>query len=81
MKTKLNWKEQQREKVTSEVLHLVPENLQQKDLTDILPEVEEYTINKLIPAISKGGFISEQEKMELIYYDIIPALKALMGWN
>ena len=43
----------------------LPENLQQKDLTDILPEVEEYTINKLIPAISKGGFISEQEKMEV----------------
>jgi len=40
-------------------------NLQQKDLTDILPEVEEYTINKLIPAISKGGFISEKEKMEV----------------
>lgn len=43
----------------------LPYNLQQKDLTDILPEVEEYTINKLIPAISKGGFISEQEKMEV----------------
>ena len=43
----------------------LPNNLQQKDLTDILPEVEEYTINKLIPAISKGGFISEKEKMEV----------------
>ena len=43
----------------------LPYNLQQKDLTDILPEVEEYTINKLIPAISKGGFISEQEKIEV----------------
>jgi carboxypeptidase C (cathepsin A) len=43
----------------------LPYNLQQKDLTDILPEVEEYTIDKLIPAISKGGFISEQEKMEV----------------
>ena len=43
----------------------LPYSLQQKDLTDILPEVEEYTIDKLIPAISKGGFISEQEKMEV----------------
>jgi carboxypeptidase C (cathepsin A) len=36
-------------------------DLQQKDLTDILPEVEEFTINKLIPALSKGGFISDVE--------------------
>jgi carboxypeptidase C (cathepsin A) len=36
-------------------------DLQQKDLTEILPEVEEFTINKLIPALSKGGFISEAE--------------------
>ena len=36
-------------------------NLQQKDLTEILPEVEEFTINKLIPALSKGGFISDAE--------------------
>ena len=37
-------------------------NLQQKDLLDILPESEAYTINTLIPAIAKGGFISEEEK-------------------
>ena len=36
-------------------------DLQQKDLTEILPEVEEFTINKLIPALSKGGFISDPE--------------------
>ena len=36
-------------------------DLQQKDLTEILPEVEEFTINKLIPALSKGGFISDTE--------------------
>jgi len=36
--------------------------LQQKDLTDILPEVEHFTINKLIPALAKGGFISAEEK-------------------
>ena len=37
-------------------------DLQQKDLLDILPESEAFTINTLIPAISKGGFITEAEK-------------------
>lgn len=43
----------------------LPSRLQQKDLTEMLPEVEEFTINKLIPAIAKGGFIAEDEKMEV----------------
>ena len=38
------------------------DELQQKDLLEILPMSEEYTINTLIPAISKGGFIDETEK-------------------
>jgi len=37
-------------------------DLQQKDLLDILPESESYTINTVIPAIAKGGFISDSEK-------------------
>ncbi|MBT8236670.1 MAG: carboxypeptidase [Bacteroidia bacterium] len=37
-------------------------DLQQKDLLDILPESEDYTINTVIPAIAKGGFISDTEK-------------------
>ncbi|WP_027075883.1 S10 family peptidase [Maribacter antarcticus] len=40
----------------------LPAELQQKDLLEVLPESEEYTINTLIPAIAKGGFISEEEK-------------------
>ncbi|MDH3697212.1 MAG: carboxypeptidase [Flavobacteriaceae bacterium] len=40
----------------------LPSDLQQKDLLDILPESEEYTINTVIPAIAKGGFISDAEK-------------------
>ncbi len=36
--------------------------LQQKDLSAILPEVEDFTINKLIPALSKGGFLDEQTR-------------------
>ena len=37
-------------------------DLQQKDLLDILPESEAFTINTVIPAIAKGGFISDTEK-------------------
>ena len=40
---------------------LSPE-LQNKDLVEILPESEAYTINTLIPALAKGGFIDEAEK-------------------
>lgn len=40
---------------------LTPE-LQNKDLDEILPESEAYTINTLIPALAKGGFIGETEK-------------------
>ena len=40
----------------------LPADLQQKDLTDVLPEVEQFTINELIPAIAKGGFIDPSER-------------------
>ena len=43
---------------------LAPE-LQNKDLTDYLPEVENFTINELIPALAKGGFLEEGKKKEL----------------
>ena len=42
----------------------LPTDLQSKDLTDILPEVEKYTLNELIPIMAKGGSISEIEKKE-----------------
>ena len=41
---------------------VLPADLQKKDLTDMLPEVEEFTINELIPAISRGGFLPEEKK-------------------
>lgn len=44
---------------------VLPAELQQKDLLEILPEVEDYTINKLMPAIAKGGFISEEERQSV----------------
>jgi carboxypeptidase C (cathepsin A) len=40
-------------------------DLQQKDLLDILPEVEKFTIEQYIPALAKGGFISQQEKQAI----------------
>lgn len=43
----------------------LPSDLQSKDLTDILPEVEKYTIDVLTPAISKGGFLPEGERKQI----------------
>ena len=39
--------------------------LQNKDLTEILPLSENFTINKLIPAIAKGGFVTSEEKKDI----------------
>ena len=40
--------------------------LQSKDLLELLPEVEDFTINKLIPALAKGGFIGAEEKRAVL---------------
>ena len=39
--------------------------LQQKDLLDILPESENFAVNKLLPALAKGGYIKNEEKEEI----------------
>jgi carboxypeptidase C (cathepsin A) len=44
---------------------VLPAELQSKDLTDLLPEVENFTVNELIPALAKGGFLEEAKKKEL----------------
>ena len=44
---------------------MLPDELQNKDLLEILPLSEEYAINKLIPAMAKGGFISDTEINEV----------------
>ncbi|MAD90977.1 MAG: carboxypeptidase [Pseudoalteromonas sp.] len=44
---------------------LAPE-LQNKDLLDVLDEVETYTINQYLPALAKGAFISDSEKQQTI---------------
>ncbi len=41
-------------------------DLQSKDLNELLPEVEAFTLNKLIPALAKGGFIAAEEKRTII---------------
>jgi carboxypeptidase C (cathepsin A) len=41
---------------------VLPADLQQKDLTDMLPEVEDFTINQLLPALAKGNNLSDNDK-------------------
>jgi len=43
----------------------LPPALQNKDLLEILPESEDYAINTLIPALAKGGFISESDRQNV----------------
>lgn len=42
---------------------MLPADLQEKDLLEVLPEAEQFAIDELMPALSRGGFISEEEKM------------------
>lgn len=44
---------------------VLPEDLQKKDLTAMLPEVEQFTINELIPALTKGGYLEESKRKEI----------------
>lgn len=45
--------------------HKLPADLQSKDLTAMLPEVEKFTVNELIPALVKGQQLSAAEKKVL----------------
>jgi carboxypeptidase C (cathepsin A) len=40
----------------------LPADLQSKDLTAVLPEVEDFTINQFIPALSKAGSLDDEQK-------------------
>ncbi|UFH34372.1 S10 family peptidase [Flavobacterium acetivorans] len=40
-------------------------DLQNKDLTAMLPEVEDFTLNELLPALSKGGSLDEAKRKEI----------------
>ncbi len=39
--------------------------LQNQDLYDILPVVEDFTINEYLPAVAKGGFLDEDKRDEI----------------
>ena len=43
----------------------LPADLQSKDLTDMLPEVEKFTVDELIPAMAKGGYLEASKKKEI----------------
>ena len=43
----------------------LPSDLQQKDLTAMLPEVEDFTINQLIPALAKGNGLNDEQKKQI----------------
>jgi carboxypeptidase C (cathepsin A) len=43
----------------------LPADLQQKDLPEALAESEKFTVDELIPALAKGGFIETQQKNEI----------------
>lgn len=44
---------------------MLPQTLQARDLTDMLPEVEEFTISALIPALTRGGSLDEGTKKQI----------------
>ncbi len=44
---------------------VLPADLQKKDLTDVLAEVENFSINELLPAFAMGGFLDEARKKTL----------------
>jgi len=43
----------------------LPSALQNRDLTDLLAEVENYTVEQYIPALSRGGFIDDGRKQQV----------------
>ena len=43
----------------------LPQALQSRDLPDLLAEVEQYTINEYIPALSRGGALEDARRQEV----------------
>lgn len=41
-------------------------SLQSKDLEQMLPEVEKFTIEEFLPAMASGGFLGKEKKMEIV---------------
>ncbi len=61
---------------------LAPE-LQQKDLTELLPEVEDYAINVLTPALVRGNSLPDDKRQQIAakmaYYSGLPAESILQN--
>ncbi|NJW53305.1 S10 family peptidase [Salinimicrobium oceani] len=45
--------------------NILPEDLQKRDLEELLPEVEQYAINEVLPALVKGGFLEQERKEDI----------------
>lgn len=45
---------------------VLDKSLQSKDLTDMLPEVEKFTIEEYIPALNMGGALTEAKRKEMV---------------
>lgn len=43
----------------------LPDALQQQGLSDILPEVEDFTIESYLPAVARGGTLAEAERSQI----------------
>jgi carboxypeptidase C (cathepsin A) len=43
----------------------LPSALQNRDLQDLLSEVENYTVEQYIPAVTRGGFIDDQRRQDV----------------
>ncbi len=43
----------------------LPEELQKRDLEELLPEVESYAVNEVLPALVKGGFLAPEKRQEI----------------
>lgn len=43
----------------------LPADLQAKDLDALLPEVEQYTVDTLVPALARGGFLEPQQRAKI----------------
>lgn len=45
--------------------HQLPSELQNRKLTDVLPEVEQYSMQTLLPALMKGGSLATERKQQV----------------
>ncbi len=63
---------------------VLPTELQDKDLLEILPESEDYAINTLMPALAKGSTISNEERdkvaEQMAYYSGL-SKKSILSHN